>query len=138
MKTRKDERGFLLLEVLLLCLVLLSLSSIFWAYRLSAKMHAANQWRVAALYLAQEEMAYMIEKGRQGQLHEGRWPWLGAQEALSLNRGSYTAYADAVKEGPGDFYRVNAVLSWNHFGQDRQVKLERLVRNIAGRNEEFE
>lgn len=126
-----DEQGFLLMEALLLSLALISLSSVFVVYRLSGQMHIGNQSRIAALYLAQEQMAYVVEQGSRGALHAGQLPWLGAEEALSINRREYRSHTEAVMDEDKGFYRVKVVLAWEQLGEERSIELERLVRNVV-------
>ncbi len=132
MKILKDVKGFFLLEALLLCLVIMALSGVFSAYRLSEQMHAENKAHIAAVFLAQEQMAYIVEKGSEGKLNSGRLSWLGSEEALSLNRKDYEVYADiAVSDGGTGICRVQVTAAWEQSGKARKVSFERLVRNVA-------
>ena len=132
MKILKDDKGFFLLEALLLCLVLMALSGVFSAYRLSEQMHADIKAHIAAIFLAQEQMAYVAEKGSEGKLSTGRLSWLGSEEALSLNRKNYEVYADvaALDAGTG-ICRVQVTAAWEQSGKARRVSFERMVRNVA-------
>ena len=139
MKILRDDKGFLLLEALSLCLVLMALSGVFGAYRLSERMHADNKAHVAAVFLAQEQMAYILEKGSEGKLRPGRLPWLGSEEVMSLNRKNYEAYADiAISEDGTGLCHVKVTVAWEQSGKARQVCFERMVRNAVAEGGEDE
>lgn len=134
MKFWKDDRGFFLMEALLLSLILMALSGVFCMYRLSEKMHADNRARVAAVFLAQEEMAYVMERSSKGGLRSGELPWLGAEGADSINGRKYEARADIAADDVGGFYRAQVTVAWEQSGKKRQVVFDRLVRNVEARD----
>ena len=136
MKKRMDDKGFFLLETLLLCLILMALSGVFTAYRCSERMHEDNKAHIAAVFLAGEQMAYVMEKGSEGKLRPGDLEWLGAEDALSMNRKRYEARTEiSVLEEDTAFFRIRVTILWEQSGKRRQVHFERLVRNTAAGDE---
>ncbi len=133
MKLWKDDRGFFMIEALLMSFLLMALSGVFAMYRLSGRMLADNRAHVAAVFLAQEEMAYVMERGSKGQLRSGKLQWLGADGASSLNGKEYEACADIVATDEEGFYRAQVMVAWEQNGRKRQVVFERLVSNVEAR-----
>ena len=56
----KNERGFMLLEVLLLSFILIGFTAIIYLYNASLRAEKTVAVRTAALYLAEEEMNYLM------------------------------------------------------------------------------
>ena len=133
MKGWKNEQGFLLMETLLICLVILSLSGVFLAYRLSGQMYRVNRSRITALYLAQEQMAYAVELGAEGNLKSGELPWLKGDQKLSVNGQTYCAHTESTEEAGEGFYLVKVTLEWDQFGKKKEMELHRVVRNHGKR-----
>lgn len=131
MKLWKDDRGFFLVEALLMSLLLMALSGVFAMYQLSERMHADNRAHVAAVFLAQEEMSYLMEQGSKGRLRPGELPWLGADGANFLNGKEYEARADIVAADGDGFCRAQVTVAWEQNGKKRRVVFERLVRNLG-------
>ncbi len=136
MRILRDERGFLLLEVLFLSFSLIAFSSVFFAYRLSARMHAGNKARIAALYLAEEQIAYVVERGGHGLLSAGSLPWLGAGKVPAVAGRECTVHTElAAAEDLTHFYQARVSVRWDLFGKKQEIRLERLVQNVVSKSD---
>lgn len=132
MRGLREERGFLLLEVLFLTTALLAFSGVFFAYRLSASMHEWNKSRIAALCLAEEQIAYVVERGTEGRLSPGKIPWLASEKEPPVDRHECavdTEISEVEKET--GVYLARVTVTYRLRGKIQEVRLERMVRNVV-------
>lgn len=122
----KDERGFALLETLLLSFILVGFSAIIYSFHLAVQTEKILQVRTEALFLAEEEMAYLISMRDDGELTEGNYDFLG--ETTEVNNIDYIVKADVKKHAENDDFLIAKVsVKWKIFHLERELHLERLI-----------
>lgn len=123
----KNERGFMILEVLLLSFILIGFTAIIYLYNASLRAEKNTAARTTALYLAEEEMNYLQDLRDKANLYEGHYDYLGEHE-LNLNSIDYEVYADVIKEDT-EIFNAKATVKWKIFNKEREVKLEKQILN---------
>ena len=68
---KDGEKGFLLLETLVLAAVLVLMASALLLYRQGLRMEAQTRFEAAATFLAESEFAYLEYRAASGTLAEG-------------------------------------------------------------------
>lgn len=125
----KNERGFMNLEVLLLSFILVGFTAIIYLYNASLRAEKITAARTTALYLAEEEMNYLLDKRDNANLFEGNYDYLGEQN-LNLNSINYTVSANVTKNQTDEnFLNAKVIVKWKIFQKERELKLERLILN---------
>lgn len=123
---RKGDAGFFLLELLVLAGILMASASALAIYHQSAALERENMLRVAAVYLAKQELAELAALSREGRLAPGAYGWLG-EEAPVREGVEFAVEAEVrVTEGP-DGWRADVVVSWpgHTGGGTASLQLER-------------
>ena len=123
----KNERGFMLLEVLLLSFILIGFTAIIYLYNASLRAEKTVAVRTAALYLAEEEMNYLQDLRDNKKLSEGHYDYLGEHE-LNLNSVDYKVYADVTKQDE-EILNAKVTVKWEIFNKERELKLEKQILN---------
>ena len=124
---KDGEKGFLLLETLVLAAVLVLL-----LYRQGLRMEAQTRFEAAATFLAESEFAYLEYRAASGTLAEG-----------ASVRQEYVAFSPEASDvsGGGDFllrtdiqrmeqtgaYRAAVTVAWQHGGRQHQQVYQRRV-----------
>lgn len=125
----KNERGFMLLETLLLSFVLVGFCAVMYSYYVSIRMEKMIMAREVALYLAEEEMNYLLDKRDLGELFEGQYDYLGEHE-LKLNLIDYKVSANVEKiANDENFFYAKVTVKWEIFQKERELKVERMIAN---------
>ncbi len=127
----KNERGFMLLEVLLLSFILVGFSAVMYSYYSSIRMEKMIMAREAALYLAEEEMNYLMDKRDKNELFEGEYDYLGEHE-LNLNSVDYEVTAEVENNtSDANLFNAKVTVKWKIFQKERELKVERIILNRA-------
>lgn len=127
----KNERGFMLLEVLLLSFILVGFSAVMYSYYSSIRMEKMIMAREAALYLAEEEMNYLMDKRDNGELFIGKYDYLGEHE-LNLNSVDYEVTAEVENNAnDANFFNAKVTVKWKIFQKERELKVEGIILNRA-------
>ena len=127
----KNERGFMLLEVLLLSFILVGFSAVMYSYYSSIRMEKMIMAREAALYLAEEEMNYLMDKRDKNELFEGEYDYLGEHE-LNLNSVDYEVTAEVENNtSDANLFNAKVTVKWKIFQKERELKVERIILNHA-------
>lgn len=125
----KNEHGFMLLEVLLLSFILVGFSAVMYSYYSSIRMEKMIMARETAIYLAEAEMSYLLDKRDNDELFEGKYDYLGEDE-LKLNSINYEISADVEKNvNYENFFNAKVLVKWKIFQKERELKLERMILN---------
>lgn len=130
---KDGEKGFLLLETLVLAAVLVLMASALLLYRQGLRMEAQTRFEAAATFLAESEFAYLEYRAAFG----GHW-----QKGASV-RQEYVAFSPEASDvsGGGDFllrtdiqrmeqtgaYRAAVTVAWQHGGRQHQQVYQRRV-----------
>ncbi len=123
----KSERGFMVVETLLLSLIVIGLSAAIYSYVAAIRAEETAKARAAALNLVKEEMAYLIEKRDLDELEKGRYEFLGTSD-LTPNNVRYEVFADIEEyEGDEDFLKARVTARWKIFQRSRELSLERIM-----------
>lgn len=127
----KNERGFMLLEVLLLSFILVGFSAVMYSYYSSIRIEKMIMAREAALYLAEEEMNYLMDKRDKNELFEGEYDYLGEHE-LNLNSVDYEVTAEVENNtSDANLFNAKVTVKWKIFQKERELKVERIILNRA-------
>lgn len=121
----KNEKGFALLETIVLSFILVGLSAVVYSFHTAVKTEKILNTRAQALYLAEEEFAYLLDKREKGELHEGNYDFLG--ETTELNNVKFNVNADVKKDLNHNILTAKVTVKWNVFQKERELKLERLI-----------
>ena len=132
----KNERGFLLLDVVLLTLI----TSFAAVVLLNAHPQAKNPHstlKLTALHLADEQLAYLESFGDSGELHADSYPFLGESEDLVTKNVdedipiefSVTTRVSESELGE-NLYRATVTVSWQAEGKDFEIESERTIRFV--------
>ena len=141
-KKRRQECGFLLLEVLLVAGILAAGSSVLLLYRQGAVYEREACLQEAALYLAKEEMAVLEHRFAAGKLVPGSYPWLGRGDA-GREHVSFAVRAEVLPLSGPEGCKVVVAVHWPGRQGEKSLQLEREVYNhenagaakyFAGRN----
>lgn len=125
----RNERGFMLLEVLLLSFILVGFSAVIYSYYSSIRMEKMIMAREVALYLAEEEMNYLLDKRDNGELFLGKYDYLGEHE-LNLNSIDYEVTADVENNASNiNFFNAKVTVKWKIFQKERELKIEKMILN---------
>ncbi|MBR3723705.1 MAG: hypothetical protein IKN12_13240 [Selenomonadaceae bacterium] len=125
----KKEHGFMIVETLLLSFIAVGLSAAIYSYGAAIRAEETVKARTTALYLAKEEMAYIIQKRDLGELSEGNYKFLGERD-LTLNNIRYEVFADVEEyEGDENFFKAKVTAKWMIFRKSRELSLERIMLN---------
>ena len=130
----KNERGFLLLNVVLLTLI----TSFAAVILLNAEPRARNPQstlKLTALHLANEQLAYLESLGDSGELHTGIYNFLGESDDLVTENFSaeipieftVTTSVDDLKE---NLYSAVVTVSWQVKEKTYELESERTIRFV--------
>ena len=130
----KNERGFLLLNVVLLTLI----TSFAAVILLNAEPRARNPQstlKLTALHLANEQLAYLENLGDSGELHAGTYTFQGDEEdLLTINFSeeipiefTVTTSVDELKE---NLYSATVKVTWQVKGKTYELESERTIRFV--------
>ena len=134
----KNERGFMLLDVVLLTLI----TSFAAVVLLNAHPQAKNPHstlKLTALHLADEQLAYLESYGADGTLHTGSYEFQRAPEADNNDLVTKNFDEDipiefsvttSVDELGGNLYRATVTVSWQAEGKDFEIESERTIRFV--------
>lgn len=129
---KDGEKGFLLLETLVLAAVLVLMASALLLYRQGLRMEAQTRFEAEATFLAESEFAYLEYRAASGTLAEG-----------ASVRQEHVAFSPEASDvsGGGDFllrtdiqwmeqagaYRAAVTVAWQHGGRQHQQVYQRRV-----------
>ena len=133
-KALRNERGFLLLDVVLLTLI----TSFAAMILLNAHPQAKNPHstlRLTALHLANEQLAYLESYGADGTLHAGSYTFPGEDDDLVTKNFSEEipiefSVTTKVDELGENLYRATVTVSWQVEGKDYAIESERTIRFV--------
>ncbi len=116
------------METILLCGILFSMIGLLAGYRMSLQLREDSRNRIAAIYLAEEEMAGVIAEGTHGCLQEQIMKLAGGKKQVFRNQCGYVVSGTA-KFQESSAYLVCIKISWKEGGKEKHVELERKVRD---------
>lgn len=130
----KNERGFLLLDVVLLTLI----TSFAAVVLLNAHPQTKNPHstlKLTALHLADEQLAYLESFGDSGELQAGSYSFLGESEDLVTKNFDEDipiefSVTTSVSELDENLYRAVVTVGWQVEGKDFEIESERTIRFV--------
>ena len=135
-KTLRNERGFLLLDVIFLTLI----TSFAAVVLLNANPQAKNPQstlKLTALHLANEQLAYLESYGADGLLHAGSYPFLGDDDDLvteNFDEKIPIEFSVTTNVSPPtgnlNLYRATVTVTWRAEGKDYAIESERTIRFV--------
>ena len=129
-----NERGFALLNVIFLMMI----TSFAAMILLNAAPRVRNPQptlRLTALYLAEEQLAYLESKAANGDLTTGTYNFLGNDEDLtSMNfsekipvKFNVVAHVTEHDAGLPNLFDAKVIVSWTVGGKDFDIESERTI-----------
>ena len=128
-RRRSNQRGFFLLEALVLSFLVLGCGALAVAYRAMAESRAAAGAEITAAYLAQEQVAW-IEGQQASYLHaHGTIPWRGGESAAPERNGTQFDISSSVSQHPetAALAVVETHVRWQIRGRQREETYRKLV-----------
>ena len=116
---KDGEKGFLLLETLVLAAVLVLMASALLLYRQGLRMEAQTRFEAAATFLAESEFAYLEYRAASGTLAEGASDVSGG--------GDFLLRTDIQRMEQAGAYRAAVTVAWQHGGRQHQQVYQRRV-----------
>ena len=133
-----NERGFILLNVIFLTLIV-SITATIFLNGTAAKNNSNSALRLTALNLANEQFAELESRAATGNLFSGNYSFLGSAEDLK----SYGLYETENEKLPVEFSVTSTVknylsyenlfmaevkVEWTFEGQNYELKSEKIIR----------
>lgn len=128
-RRRSNQRGFFLLEALVLSFLVLGCGALVVAYRAMAESRAAAGAETTAAYLAQEQIAW-IEGQQASYLHaHGMIPWRGGESTAPERNGTQFDISSSVSQHPetAALAVVETKVRWKISGRHREETYRKLV-----------
>ena len=124
---QKGERGFFLIDAVVLAAIVAAMAGSMGMYLLSTKVRQEEGIMRSAVYLADSQMAYLERLAYLGELDNGEIEWLGLPEDLRQHGTEYRVATEVASEGTS-LQRARVTVSWEALGKQDKVELERLMR----------
>lgn len=125
-----NERGFALLNVIFLTMI----TSFAAMILLNAAPRVKNPQptlRLTALYLAEEQFAYLEDKAAKGELTGVTYEFLGDPKELTINNFSekidITFDMKTTVTESGNLRNAKVTVSWQFGGKDFKIETERTI-----------
>ena len=133
MDDHSREKGFLLIETLVLGILLLAVSGMLIFYRAAIGLQKHSEFETTAAFLAQEQMACVEAASPARWRNHAALDWMGEGEMPLLCNGCSFMVETAVADGAESFSlrKVRVQVSWTEHGQPQRFALERMVRADA-------
>ena len=127
------EKGFLLIETLVLGMLLLAVSGMLIFYRAAIGLQKHSEFETTAAFLAQEQLACVEAASPDCWRTHGSLDWMGEGKMPLLCNGCSFVVETAVADGAESFSlrKVRVQVSWTEHGQPQRFALERMVRADA-------
>lgn len=129
---RDGEKGFLLLETLVLAAVLVLMAGALLVYRQGLRMEAQTRFEAAATFLAESEFAQLEYQAASGTLAEGaalRQVHVDfSPEASDFSGGGdFLLRTDIQRMEQAGAYRAAVTVAWQYGGRQQQQTYQRRV-----------
>lgn len=125
-----NERGFALLNVIFLTMI----TSFAAMILLNAAPRVKNPQptlRLTALYLAEEQLAYLENKAANGELTASSYDFLGDPSELTINnfseKISITFDMETTVTESGNLRKATVIVSWTFGGKNSKIETERTI-----------
>lgn len=128
-RRRNSQRGFFLVEALVLSFLVLGCGALVAAYRAMAENRVAAGAEITAMYLAQEQNAW-IEGQRASYLRaHGTIPWLGSETESLERNGTQFEISSSVSSYPetDTLASVETHVRWRTGARAREETYRKLV-----------
>ena len=128
----KNERGFMLLNVVFLTLIT-SFAAMILINAAPRIRNPQATLRLTALYLANEQCAQLESLAVSGDLESGSYPFKGVAEDLTTeNVGAPITFTvtTQVENGGGNLRTATVKVSWTFGGNDFELESERTMRIV--------
>lgn len=129
---KDGEKGFLLLETLVLAAVLVLMAGALLVYRQGLRMEAQTRFEAAATFLAESEFAQLEYQAASGTLAEGaalRQVHVDfSPEASNFSGGGdFLLRTDIQRMEQAGAYQVAVTVAWQYGGRQQQQIYQRRV-----------
>ena len=121
-----SEKGFFLLETIVLGAVLLAGISVLGAYTAGRQVTLASQDKMTAAFLAQKYLA--CRQGEIAMLPAGACPAQRIATSVQRNNRDFYVETSLCPAAPG-LMKIEVVVRWRPQGKEQQLTLSRLVRS---------
>ena len=127
-----DQRGFALLNVVLLTLIT-SFAAMILLNAVPRAKNPQSTLRLTALYVANEQFAQLESMATAGELNAGSYSFQGKPEDLTTENAiapiKFTVTTN-VTNGGGNLRKVSVKVSWKFGGKDFELASERMMRVV--------
>ncbi len=136
MKSLKDERGFMLLSIIFLT-VIISFAAAILINAGSILKTSQSTLRLTAIHLANEQFAELESRAVAGNLSTGKIGYLGLSEDLTTkNLGQNNPITFSVKTEVSNGSHTNmrkakVTVEWNFDGKNSEVEFEKNIRLLS-------
>lgn len=124
-----DERGFFLIEALILSFLLLGCAASVLVYQALAQNRASMEAEITAAYLAQEQLALIESKPESYLRTHSEIPWLGEDGTpVEKNRTIYEISSSVTPHGESaTLAEAEVRIRWQMAGKSRETIRRKLV-----------
>ena len=124
-----NQRGFLLLEALVLSFLVLGCGASAFAYRTLVESRVAAGAEITAAYLAQEQNAWIEGQPASYLRANGTIPWRGQETAALERNGTHFEISSSVSPHPetNALASVETRIRWQTGGRPREKTYRKLV-----------
>lgn len=130
----KNERGFLLLNVVFLTLIT-SFAAVILFNATPQARNPQSTLKLTALHLANEQLAHLESFGATGTLHAGSYSFLGDGDDLVTKNFSEEipiefTVTTTVSELEMNLFRAVVTVTWQVNGENYELEVERTIRLV--------
>ncbi|MBR2520513.1 MAG: hypothetical protein IKE46_12140 [Selenomonadaceae bacterium] len=131
-KIFSDQRGFALLNVILLTMIT-SFAAMILLNAVPRAKNPQSTLRLTALYVANEQFAQLESMAAAGELNVGSYSFQGLDKDLTTeNAGAPITFkvTTQVTDGGGNLRKVSVKVSWTFNAQNFELASERMMRVV--------
>lgn len=123
------EKGFFLIETMVLGIIVVAVISVFAVYQVTGKMRIDIESHITATFLAQKQLA-MIEASPTILQETTNLSWLDGEETLPLKRNGQDFYINTFVSDTEEakLKKVKIYVYWTIKNSEKKIFLQRLVR----------
>ncbi|MFA6851133.1 MAG: hypothetical protein WCS30_12380 [Selenomonadaceae bacterium] len=122
------EKGFFLVETIVLGIIMVAVISVFAVYQVTGEMRFDIENHITATFLAQKQLA-MIEASPTILQETTSLSWLDREETMPLKRNGQDFYIDTLVSDTeaAKLKKVKIYVHWTIKNSEKRIFLQRLV-----------
>jgi hypothetical protein len=125
-----NDKGFFLLETVVLGLILFAAAGVFGTYAISSRLRADSENRLTAAFLAQKQLACVQGNATVLKAAAGSIPWQDPASVQPILKNGKEFYIKTDLQNTEDevLKQVEVVVQWQERGKTCQLKFVKLVK----------